>query len=241
MKNIILTIIFLFILVNLHGQTLNKESRTKNEIDLVVSDLLDGALQLKYERALGKHFSVNLGLGYKGEDGIINWSGLNTEKIQTNGISYSGFKIIPEVRYYLRNNDYSVMKGFYIGAYLKYSNYKSDLNGRYITEALEAFEIEFEADIDVTSIGLMVGYKLPITEKFSVDFLIAGPGTGFYNFSVENKKDLPDKFYEDLNDALNEYHIFDVLDGDFRFSAAHRKSNFNLLTLRYGISVGYSF
>ena len=241
MKKIIFTVVFLFTMVNIHSQNINEASMTKNEVDLVLSDLLDGALQLKYERGLGEHFSVSLGLGYKGEDGLINWSGLNTEKIKTGGISYSGFKIIPEVRYYLKNNGHVAMKGFYLGAYLKYSNYQSDLTGRYITDDLESYGLDFKADINVTSLGLMVGYKLPITEKISVDFLIAGPGTGFYNFSLKNEQDLPDEFYEDLSEALNKYNIFDMLDGNFRFTATHRKSDFNLLTLRYGISVGYSF
>ncbi len=241
MKKLVFTVILLSSIININGQELNEETINKNEIDLVISDLLDGAFQLKYERALGKHFSVNLGLGYKGEDGFINRSGIDTEKIKTNGVSYSGFKIIPEVRYYLRNADYAAMKGFYFGAYLKYSNFQSKLDGKYISDAGKYFELEFDADIQVTSIGIMVGYKLPLSERFSLDFLIAGPGAGFYDFSIENKKDLPDEFYEDFNDALNKYPVFDVLDGDFRFSAARRRSNFNLLSLRYGISLGYSF
>ncbi len=132
------------------------------------------------------------------------------------------------------------MKGFYLGAYFKYSQYQSDLKGRYINDALENFDIDFDAEIKIASIGLMVGYKLPLSEKFSIDFLIAGPGRGAYNISFENKKDLPDEFYDDLNEAMENYHIFDFLDGDFRFSSANRRSKFNALSLRYGISIGYS-
>ncbi len=241
MKNLIISVITLFAMVNMQSQDLQVENIKKNEIDLVLSDLMDGAIQLRYERWVSEHFTVSLGLGYKGEEGLVSLSGLDTEKIKTNEITYSGFKIIPEVRYYLNNNDHDAMKGFYLGAYLKYSDYQTDLDGRYINEALESFNIQFDADIKVTSIGLMVGYKLPISEKFSIDFLIAGPGSGSYKFSFVNKQDLPDEFYEDLNEALENYQIFDMLDGDFRFSAASRKSNFNILSLRYGISLGYSF
>ncbi|MCK9452672.1 MAG: DUF3575 domain-containing protein [Bacteroidales bacterium] len=241
MKTLIIAVIFLLTMVDIHGQNLDEKAIAKNEIDLVITDLLDGSFQLKYERALGNHFSVNLGLGYKGKYGFVSRSGLDTDKIKTDGLFYSGFKIIPELRYYLRNGDYAELKGFYLGAYLKYSNFHADLGGKYITNAQEQFELEFDASIQVTSLGLMVGYKLPIAKKFSMDFLIAGPGAGFYNFSIENKKDLPDEFYEDLNEVLNKYPIFDLLDGNFRFSAAHRRSNFNLLSLRYAISFGYSF
>lgn len=229
-------------MANIQSQELDLEKIRKNEIDLVVSDLINGSLLMSYERLLGEHFSLGLGLGYKGENGLIALSGLDTEKIKTNEITYSGFKIIPEVRYYLNNSGDLAMRGFYFGAYLKYSDYQSDLNGRYFNEALETFNVQFDADIKVTSIGFMVGYKLPLSDRFTIDFLIAGPGSGAYSFSFENKRDdLPDEFYEDLNEALENYQIFDLLDGDFRFSAASRRTNFNLLTLRYGISLGYSF
>lgn len=239
MKKLISIAILLFCVINIQAQNTGEEN--KNEIDVVISDFLDGAVQFKYERMLGDHFSWGIGLGLKGKESLISLSGLDTEKIKTNKIVYSGFKIIPEVRYYFRKDGVDAMKGFYLGAYLKYSHYTSDLDGRFISEALETFEIEIDAKIKITSIGLMAGYKLPLSDKFSIDFLIAGPGTGFYGFTFDDKQDLPDEFYEDLNDALENFHIFDLLDGDFRFNAVHRKSNFNLLSFRYGISLGYSF
>ncbi len=242
MKKILFLVISLFVMANIQSQELDLEKIQKNEIDLVLSDLINGSITINYERLISEHFSVSLGLGYKGENGLIVLSGLDTEKIKTNEITYSGFKIIPEVRYYLNNNGHTNMTGFYFGAYLKYSNYQSDLNGRYIDEAQETFDVKFDADLDITSIGLMIGYKLPVSKRFTIDFLIAGPGNGAYKFSFKNKgDDLPDEFYDDLNEALENYSIFDALDGDFRFSTVRRRSNFNRLSLRYGISLGYRF
>lgn len=238
----LVTLTILLFVLSVQSQDLNDEiQESKNEIGLEISDLIIGAYQLKYERLLGEHTSISLGLAYKGDNGLIKLSGLDTEQIKTNEITYSGIEIIPEFRYYLNNNGHAGMNGFYFGAYLKYSNYQSDLDGTYINDDLESFEIEFDADIKVTSIGLMVGYKLPISERFSIDFLIAGPGSGSYKFSFVNKKDLPDEFYEDFNTALENYSLFDLLDGDFRFKSTDRNSKFNLLSFRYGISLGYSF
>ena len=217
------------------------EKVSKNEIGIEVSDFIDGAFQFKYERLLGKHISVNLGLGYKGKHGLIRLSGLDTDQIKTSDITYSGLKIIPEVRYYINNAEQYGMDGFYFGAYLKFTNYQSDLNGTYINDALESFIIEFDADIKVSSVGFMVGYKLPLSNRFSIDFLIAGPGAGFYKFSFVNKRDLPDEFYEDLNKALEQYSLFDVLDGDFKFRSTNKTSKFTIPSFRYGISLGYSF
>jgi hypothetical protein len=105
----------------------------------------------------------------------------------------------------------------------------------------ESFPVEFDADINITSLGFIVGYKLPISKKLSIDFLIAGPGRGFYNFKLTNRKDLPDEFYEDLNNALDKFSLFDLIDGDFRFESTNSKTKFNRLSFRYGISMGYSF
>ena len=190
---------------------------------------------------MGEHISVSLGLGYKGNGGIINLSGLDTDKIKTSDMTYSGLKIIPEARYYLNRSGQIGMDGFYFGAYLKYSNFQSDLDGTYINSQDTSFPVEFDADIHITSLGFMVGYKLPLSKKFSLDFIIAGPGSGFYKFKLTNKKDLPDEFYEDLNNALDEYSIFDLIDGDFRFSEANSKTKFTKVAFRYGISLGYSF
>jgi hypothetical protein len=85
----------------------------------------------------------------------------------------------------------------------------------------------------------MIGYKLPIGKRFSIDFLIAGPGAVWHKYRVENKKDLPDEFYEDLNQALEEY--FDSLYLEFTLSKVQETIDFVLPSFRYGISVGYRF
>ncbi|WP_067151188.1 DUF3575 domain-containing protein [Pseudotamlana agarivorans] len=212
-----------------------------NEIAFLATDLIDGTFQFKYERLISDHFSVDLGIGYKGTQGLVKLSGLDTDKIKTSDITYSGIKLVPEGRYYLNNIRQTGMIGFYIGAYVKYSGFNSDLDGIYINDSGTTFELEFEAKIGVTSVGLMVGYKLPISKRFAVDFLIAGPGAGFYNFSLDNKKDLPDEFYDDFNEALEKYSLFDFLEGDFRFSQVKRKSDLRLPSFRYSISLTYAF
>ena len=88
----------------------------------MVTDLINGTYLLNYERALGKHISVALNAGYKGENGLIALSGLDTDQIKTGDITYSGSKIIPEFRYYLnekviRNLRYRMKKAFYIGVF----------------------------------------------------------------------------------------------------------------------------
>jgi hypothetical protein len=226
------------------GQELDSkpENRTvKNEISFEVLGLINGVYQLSYERYVWNNFTASLALGYKGKEGIIKLSGIDTDQIKTGDVFYTGYQIAPEIRYYLKSTSKNNLDGFYFGAYLKYSSYTSSLDGSYTTTENISYELEFDMDLDVTSVGLMLGYKLPITKHLNIDFLIAGPGSGSYNFQIKNKKDLPDEFYEDLNNALEDYSLFDFINSDFRFSDVNSKTNFSALSFRYGIAIGYTF
>lgn len=239
-KSVITLALFLLSL-NMSSQERKDKLNFNNQIGLVITDLVNGSYLFQYERYLGKHFSVSLGLGYKTDDGLVRLSGIDRDRIKTDDLTYSGFKLIPEVRYYLKKTMLNTMDGFYFGAYLKYSGLNSDLNGSYFNRSNKEYDVEFDADLNITSIGLLVGYKLRLSKHFTIDFLIAGPGSGSYRFSIVEKKPLPEEFYEDFNDALNNYSIFDFIDSDFRFSKLDEKSTFSTISFRYAVTVGYSF
>ncbi len=242
MKKIILLSLILVVTLRANAQEQDEVKVKKNEIGIDLIDMIDGTIQISYERMLGKHISVNLGIGFKSKEGLITLSGIDRDQIKTGDLTYSGFKIVPEVRYYLNNNEPYKMIGFYFGAYLKYSNLKSDLDGIYIDSNGDQFILEFDSNLNITSVGFMIGYKLQIAKNISLDFLIAGPGAGFYNFSIKNTRDdTPPEFYEDLNEALENYSFFDFLNSDFRFSHVNNKTSFGIPSFRYGISLGYSF
>ena len=237
MKKILL-LFYIFLPLLIFSQEIDSEKVRKNEIGMDILDLIDGTFQVSYERSLNEHFSVNFGLGYK-TDGIIKLSGIDGEKIKTNDITYTGFKFVPEVRYYLNNESKMPLNGFYFGAYFKHNAFKSDFEGVYTNDAQEDYDFLFDARLRITSVGLMIGYKLPLGKRFSLDFLIAGPGVVWHKYRIESKKDLPDEFYEDLNQALEEY--FDSLDLEFTLSKVQENIDFVLPSFRYGISLGYSF
>ena len=242
MKHLSLFLLIAMLSLPIFAQEDTDIKQQKNQIDIDVTDIPTAFFTLSYERALGKHISVGLGVGLKSEDGLIQFSGIDTDKIQTNDITYSGYKLLPEFRYYINESTNGAMlSGFYVGAYLKYSDFNSDLIGTYVDSEDVSHLFEYSADIAVTSVGFMVGYKLPVSKRFSIDFLIAGPGTGNYNFKLDNIIPPPDEFYDDLNNALDEYSILDLINADFGFNNNKLRSKFSALSFRYGISVGYSF
>lgn len=214
----------------------------RNEISMEFLGMIDGRFVPAYERSFGRHWSAKVGLGYKTEQGLINFSGINEEKLRTGDINYDGLVAYAEGRYYINEFTNGRATGFYFGLYVKYSGFQSDIGGTYINDEGNEFTFLFDTKIGVTSSGLQVGYKLPISKRWAVDFLIAGPGTARYSFDVKNKSDeLPQEFWDDLNDALDELGILEVIDSDFDFTPSDRKSAFNTVNFRYAISLTYNF
>lgn len=218
------------------------EKQRRNEVSLEFLGMIDGRFVPAYERSFGKHWSAKVGIGYKVKEGLVNFSGINGEKLKTGDINYDGGVFYGEGRYYVNafNNGRAV--GFYFGLYIKYSGFQSDIGGTYITDEGENFNFLFDTNIGVTSSGFQLGYKLPIGKRFAVDFLIAGPGTARYSFDIKNRSDpLPDEFFDDLNDLLEEYGFFELIDTDFDFQPSDSSSAFNTVNFRYAISFSFNF
>ena len=129
MKTIIFAILFSLICLPIMSQEETSDPLHNNEVKLMVTDLINGSLLLGYERAFGKHIGVNLLAGYKGKNGLLKLSGLDTELIKTDELTYSGTRIIPEFRYYLKERTSGMTTGFYFGGYLTFIQYKSDFKG----------------------------------------------------------------------------------------------------------------
>ncbi len=242
MKKIIL---ILAILIGQFSFGQDDDTDTKkraNEVGIEFLGIIDGQTLITYERSFGKHFTGLIGAGPKAKEGLVNISGLDGPTIKTDDLTYSGFKVILEGRYYIKEHDYGRATGFYVGLYTKFSDYQSDLIGTYTNSADEVFNVNFDAELNVTSVGLMVGYKLPIGKRFAIDFLISGPGSGSYKFSITNKSDdLPQEFYDDLNEALENTSLLDLINSDFDFSRNSRDSRFTTVSFRYAISLKYNF
>lgn len=237
------TALLLIICFTVYGQDLDSNHKNRaNEIGFELVGLIDGQTMLTYERSFGSHWSGLIGFGAIAEEGLVNISGIDEERLKTGDINYSGYKILLEGRYYINKFFNKRAIGFYVGFYAKFSGYNSDITGEYMSSEGVDYNFLFDAELNVRSIGFMAGYKLALGKRFAIDFLIAGPGSGNYNFSFQNKSDeLPDEFYDDFNEALENYSIFDLIDSDFSFNRNKRNSVFNTFSFRYAMSIKFNF
>ena len=212
----------------------------KNEIKFQLTDVLNGRYTVGYERAVGKHIGVALSIGNKTKDGLLKISGLDSDIFETEDLTYSGYRIVPEVKYYLNEHSQSMLSGFYFGAYVTFVDLKSEFKGTYMNENGD-FPFQYDVKINTNSVGLMIGYKLPIAKRFYIDFMIAGPGAGNYKIKFKEVVAAPEEFWFDLNDELELISILDLINADFDFSANKTSDSIILPSFRYGITLGYSF
>lgn len=240
MRGLLLAILIAGVLSPIRAQQSADEKIRNNDIGLTATDLINGSYLLTYERAFGKHVGLRMAAGFKGKEGLINLSGIDRPQLKTNDLTYSGLKLIPEFRYYLNEKENGMVAGFYFGAYIRFVNYKSDVIGTFINDQGESFDVAYDGKINVLSAGLMVGYKLKVSERFGIDFLIAGPGAGRYNFKLDNRIPPPDEFYDELNAALEGLSIFDLINAEFKFNDNKLREDMTLPVFRYGIGITYS-
>lgn len=214
------------------------QAQEKNHISLDPFLPVFGTVQVQYERGVNENMSLSLSVGIKTSSGIFKLKGLETDKVTTEDFNFKGIKIIPEYRWYLQNQGLS---GFYTGAYFKYQDYTNDINGTYVDNTSENYNIDLEGKIKTIGVGLQLGYKLMVKKQFFVDFLITGPGISFNTFELKENESIPQGFYDDLSEAISNYGIFDFMDSNFEIDANQKSETIMLPAFRYGIKIGYSF
>jgi len=190
----------------------------KNAVKLHLESLFYGAANVAYERNIGDKITAGINVGVfipreipfysPVEDTASNYA--NTDEIKN---TFSGLMITPEFRFYPKGNG----KGFYVGGYLKYSNYKlgTSQTNTYALSNSEYNDLDPQADyygdvnhstreIDIKSDidyklkqfggGLQLGVQWIIADRFVIDWGFIGFGYNVFKASGELtilQKDIP--------------------------------------------------
>ncbi|WP_109300955.1 DUF3575 domain-containing protein [Aquimarina sp. AU474] len=218
---------------------INAQAQKKNHIGIDPFSPIFGTFQIQYERSIVDKLSVSLTTSYKWSSGLFEIPGIRFGSFSTRDFSFEGFKVVPEFRYYVQNTE-SGLFGFYIGIYAKYQDSTGDIDGEYTDSDDIEFPIRMDAKIQTIATGFQAGYKLRVKRRFFIDFLIFGPGISYSEFELVEKEPVPQAFYDDLSEALEEYGFFDVINANFNINA-NQKTNITLPAFRYGFKLGYAF
>lgn len=201
-------------------------------------------VSVSYERAIIPRLSFLLSAGYKYRGGNLNLFTVNGTEIEANVGSITGYSFTPEIRYYLKTCEPSLLEGFYAGLYFRYTNYGTDVDFGYFPEgSLAQF---YDANISLSEVGggLQLGYQLMLWERLSIDFMFFGPRWSNYNIVYEFDQNVSEEFLNDLSDYINE--VIDRFGFDYEVelkqSGEKRASNtFSFANVRFGIGIGFAF
>ncbi len=228
------------ILVSYSGFTQDKDlDISKNHISIDPILPIFGTFQLNYERALTKDLSFGLSFGYKGSSGLFEVTKIDFNRFDSNDLNFSGFKVIPEFRWYFQKSK-SGLNGLYFGAYYKYQDASADLGGLYTSIEGDDSDILIDANLKSSVFGVQLGYKWPLKNGFFIDLIFAGPGFSCNQIELTEIEPVPEAFYDDLSEALRDIGIIDFIDPDFEVNG-NQKTKITLPAWRYGIKFGYSF
>ncbi|WP_299275384.1 hypothetical protein [uncultured Psychroserpens sp.] len=200
---------------------------------------LFGTFQANYERGIGTNTSLGVSFGYKGSSGVFEVTQISFDRFDSNDLNFSGFKIIPEFRWYFQKRK-SGLNGLYLGAYFKYQDASADLGGVYRSRNDEVSEILIDANLKSSVFGIELGYKWQLKKGFFIDLIFAGPGFSTNRITLTEISAVPQAFYDDLSEALQDIGIIDFIDPDFRVNG-NQETKITLPAWRYGIKLGYAF
>ncbi|HRX97882.1 MAG TPA: DUF3575 domain-containing protein [Bacteroidales bacterium] len=250
---VLLTLALVFNPFKFSGQNLNSgrnasESKTyfnkKNVVKLNTVGLAFSNLSFFYERNVLGRFSASLGFGYKykGQNLKIFQSDDKIVKIDMGAIH--GIAFAPEFRYYLQNCDNSLPSGFYIGIYLRFMKYNTDVVMDYNPPDDERSIVSGDFTLRESGYGLALGYQLPVTHNFLIDFQFFGPRYSFMSLTGDINADITDEFKGAIEDYVNTVleRFLDNYDFELKYKDSDTvQAKFKIPNFRFGVSICYAF
>ncbi len=219
----------------------------KNTIRFNITNPLifgSGSLVLGYERVINKRqtFSINVGQASFPALKFIDSDSLQLVKSGKR----EGFNISADYRFYLaKENKYPAPRGIYIGPYYSYNHFGK--KNSWSVKGNNGFNgiVDTKLSLDIHTVGFELGYQFVLWNRVALDFILLGPGVGFYNLKASIGDNLSEYDRQELLDRLNsaladKFPGYNVVINDVNFKT---KGTARTTTLgyRYMVNVGFRF
>jgi hypothetical protein len=224
-----------------------KQKSYKNIIRYNLSGALvfgfDKYIVFGYERVIkpNQSFSINVGGVSLPKLISINTDSFTVQKDKKS----SGINVSVDYRFYLsKENKYSAPRGAYIGPYYSYNKFTRDNDWLYSKTSGNRY-VTTNSTFNINTIGFEFGYQLILWKKFALDFVLVGPGYGFYDYKVKFDGNLTAENKEQLLDALEQLLTQKFPGMNYVFADKEINGNgvlkANTLGYRYIIHIGFAF
>lgn len=247
----ILFVLFIFI----HGRgfcqdEIHDKAPFKNTIRYNLSKpsiLGFGNIIFGYERILSdnRSFSIDFGLNRLPVFERKNESSESDLFLLLPGGKNRGLQISADYRFYLKSeNKYEAPRGVYLGPYYSFNTFNRSKDWELSTSNVDGI-VGSNLGIKIHTIGAELGYQFQLSKRFLLDFVLFGPGVGFYSLKTDFDSNLDPEDSEliigQINDFLSaKFPGFNMLaDGSgFEKSGSLRVGS---LGYRFMINIGYRF
>ncbi len=213
----------------------------KNIVKINTAALLFKNVSLLYERKLNNHWTVLAGAGYRWEGTVPRAFGLGKVIVSTDASRINGFSLTPEVRYYFNLCECGGSpSGFYAGFYTRYTEFFGNLTFHFWNGS-EFKDSSVDANLRELGAGLQLGYQFIFKQRFTVDFMFAGPRLSTYKLKTtidpNDLEDLATIIEDEINEKLDWLGMDPIsIDPSTEFEA-----NFGFRNFRYAIGFGILF
>lgn len=224
-----------------------KMRQYKNVIRYNLSSALvfgfDRYIVFGYERVIRHNQSISVNVGTAKLPKLIS---INTDSFSLQRDRKSnGSNVSVDYRFYLgKENKYPAPRGVYIGPYYSYDHFTRDNDWMFINSATNSDAIT-HSTFNINTIGFELGYQLILWKRLSLDFVMVGPGLGFYNYKVTFDSNVTADDKQQLRDALQQLLIQKFPGMNYVFSDKQIDAEGVLKTssigYRYNLHIGFLF
>lgn len=246
------TLILLLIAGYSIGQQVSPTDTTQERVRKnVVRYNLSGALLfgfdkyviLGYERVIAPNRSISVNLGRASLPKLVS---ISTDSFSSErSRERSGYNISIDYRFYLKKeNKYQAPRGVYIGPYYSYNKFTNKTEWQYKNRSANSY-VNTNSEFKIHTIGFELGYQFILWKRLALDFVVVGPGLGFYDYQAKFDGNIDaatkEQLLQGLEDLLTQKfpgmnYVFS--DEDINADGVMRT---NTIGYRYLIHIGYNF
>jgi len=196
-----------------------------------------------YERLITPHQSISVNFG---KASLPKFVSINTDSVSLEkDLKNKGTNISVDYRFYLaKENKYQAPRGVYIGPYYAFNQFTRDNQWKRRTNATSDF-INSNTKFNNNTIGFEVGYQLTLWKRLALDFVMVGPGVGFYDYKAKFDSNIDAATQEQLFDGLEQLlkQKFPGMNFVFADKEISGDGTLNTTTIgyRYLVHIGFVF
>ncbi len=228
-----------------------QSARRDNTIKLNLLALPARNLSFQYERAITRHFALDLGVSVMPSgrvpfagifDGYVSSDETGVAKDILDGTQMGGFAFTPEARIYLGSRR---QRGFYLAPYARFGSYNLSLDYAYTDNEGQVFPTKLDGSIRTASAGLMVGTQWRLPGRLVLDWWIAGLSAQSVNLDLDTRADLSSLTAEERADLESTIEGTSIggrkLQATVTDNGINGDAKFPLVGFRTGLALGLRF